>query len=153
MVQQEPVGDATWTGGGEPPLERLRIPFVHKARLSHGGQKEELFVLDIALRGVFVERAEPLPVGTNVDLEMALPGNEIPLRARCRVAWVHAGGEKLHTKTLPTGVGLEFLEASVGDFTRVKDLLEAYCLQNPQARRFLRHWPEEVRGDDPLGEE
>lgn len=139
----------------DPPIEKLRIPFVRKAHLTHGGGSEEAFVVDVSLRGVYVERAEPLPVGDMVDLELVLPGNEIPMRARCRVAWSHkADGERLHSKSLPSGIGLEIVDAAPVHLELMRELLEAYLQQNPHTRRFLRHWPEGVaRGDDPLADE
>jgi hypothetical protein len=150
MMSKKALSDGHGGLPSEPPLDQLRIPFVHKARLMHDGATEEAFVVDVGLRGVFVERADPLPVGKAVDLQMGLPGNEIPLRARCRVAWFHGPASPLHAKSLPSGLGLEFQDLSVVDQERVKDLLEGYCSQNPQARRFLRHWPESTRTDDPL---
>ena len=63
-----------------------------------------------ALRGVFVERAEPLPIGETVELRFRLPGNELPVATRCRVAWWRPPDMELTSKTLPSGVGLEFVE-------------------------------------------
>jgi Tfp pilus assembly protein PilZ len=139
----------------EPPIEKLRIPFVRKARLGHAGGSEDAFVVDIGLRGVFVERAQPLAVGTEVDLEMLLPGNDIPMRAQCRVAWTHkAEAGALQTKSLPSGIGLELVDATTANLEHIRGLLEAYLQQNPETRRFLRHWPEEaVRNDDPLADD
>jgi hypothetical protein len=70
----------------EPVLQQLRIPFIRRATLTHQGGTEAAFVIDLGLLGVFVERSEPLPKGAHVDLEMTLPGSEVPVRAGCRVA-------------------------------------------------------------------
>jgi Tfp pilus assembly protein PilZ len=134
----------------ERVLSQLRIPFVRRASLMHGGGSEEVFVIDLGLRGVFVERREPLPVGTEAQIRLPLPGNEIPLVARCRVAWRHTADRPLASKELPAGIGLEFVELSDSDRTRLREQLEEYCRQNPRVRRFLRHWPQaERQGDDP----
>lgn len=134
----------------ERVLSQLRIPFVRRASLMHGGGSEEVFVIDLGLRGVFVERREPLPVGTEAQIRLPLPGNEIPLVARCRVAWRHTADAPLASKELPAGIGLEFVELSDSDRTRLREQLEEYCRQNPRVRRFLRHWPQaERQGDDP----
>ena len=139
---------------GVPPesvLRKLRIPFVRRATLTHaGGIQEDVFVIDVGLAGVFVERVEPLPVGAELELRVSLPGNEIPLTARCRVAWWHPPKEPLASKELPAGAGLEFVGLSDLDRGRLREQLEAYCRQHPSVRRFLRHWPEaERKGDDP----
>lgn len=134
----------------ERVLGQLRIPFVRRASLVHDGASEEVFVIDLGLRGVFVERREPLPVGAEVEIRLSLPGNEIPLVARCRVAWRHKGGPPLTSKELPAGIGLEFVDLSELDLARLREQLEEYCRQDPRVRRFLRHWPQaERKGDDP----
>jgi Tfp pilus assembly protein PilZ len=139
---------------GVPPesvLTKLRIPFVRRATLTHeGGGQEEVFIIDVGLSGVFIERSKPLPVGVEVEIRLSLPGNEIPFAARCRVAWWHPAGQPLASKELPAGAGLEFVELSEIDRSRLREQLEEYCRQHPRVRRFLRHWPEaERKGDDP----
>jgi len=134
----------------ESILRQLRIPFVRKVALVRGPVEEEVFVIDLGLAGVFIERPEPIPVGEQVDIRLPLPDNEIPLKARCRVAWWHPEGARLASKSLPPGAGLEFLEMSEADRVRLRVLLVQYCGQQPSVRRFLRHWPEEEKmGDDP----
>jgi Tfp pilus assembly protein PilZ len=134
----------------EPVLKKLRIPFIRRATLKHQGGTEAAFVIDLGLLGVFVERSEPLPKGEDVELEMTLPGSEVPVRAGCRVAWWHEGDTPLASKSLPRGAGLSFVALSDTDRVRLRDLLEEYCRQEPSVRRFLRHWPEaERQGDDP----
>jgi uncharacterized protein (TIGR02266 family) len=134
----------------EPVLDKVRIPFVQKASIEHRGATQEAFTIDVGLAGVFVERSEPLPIGDPVGLSFRLPGYETPLTARCRVAWWHAGDKPLASKSLPPGIGLQFVELSEADRKRVRELVEEHCRQNPRVRRFLRHWPEaELKGDDP----
>jgi hypothetical protein len=148
MTRAEPTAE------GDVPeehvLERLRIPFVRKAMLVRKGQPEEVFVLDLGLEGVFIERTEELKVGEAGEITLPWPGSEVPLRARCRVAWWHPPGKKLASKSLPPGAGLQFVEMSESDRRRLRAFLEEYCRQHPRVRRFLRHWPEAERvGDDP----
>lgn len=134
----------------EPVLQKLRIPFIRRATLTHSGITEAAFVIDLGLLGVFVERSEPLPKGDDVELEMTLPGSEVPVKAGCKVAWWHDGDTPLASKSLPRGAGLSFVKLNEVDRVRLRDLLEEYCRQEPSVRRFLRHWPEaERQGDDP----
>jgi Tfp pilus assembly protein PilZ len=134
----------------EENLKRLRIPFVRKATLVRKGRSEDAFVLDLGLEGVFIERTEEMKVGEEAEITLPWPESEVPLRARCRVAWWHAPGKKLASKSLPSGAGLQFVEMSEADRARLRAFLEEYCRQHPRVRRFLRHWPEAERvGDDP----
>jgi Tfp pilus assembly protein PilZ len=153
-LEERKVTDGSGERDDRPPTEaefgKLRIPFVRKAVLTIDGIEREAFVLDIGTRGVFVEYEDPLPVGTEVGLSLPLPGREIPLTAQCRLAWWKAAEKTLETKSLPAGVGLEFQDISEVDRALVRGLLEDYCRRDPQARHFLRHWPDTRRlGDDP----
>lgn len=134
----------------DPVLERLRIPFVRRVILEREGRaEEEAFLLDVGLDGVFVERSEPLPANELITIRFPWPGSEVPFRARCRVAWWHDKSAPLLSKSLSSGAGLQFTEMSEADRERLHGLLVEYSRQDPRVRRFLRHWPERERSDDP----
>ena len=126
----------------EPALRRIRIPFFQRGTVSIGGVREHLFVIDLGLRGVFIERPQPLDPGQEIEVWFALPGNEIAVHARCRVAWWRPAEAAARTRTT-TGVGVEFVEMSAGDTERVRQHLLEYLQRHPRHRRFLRH-PEEA---------
>lgn len=134
----------------ESVLRKLRIPFVRRATLRFADHEEDVFTIDVGLEGVFIERRDPLKVGEEIEIRFAFPESEIPVKARCRVAWWHPEGAPLSSKSLPAGAGLEFVEMSEADRIRMRDQLLTYCKQHPSVRRFLRHWPQSEReGDDP----
>jgi hypothetical protein len=144
------IARARQTPPPDSVLRQLRIPFVRRGTLLLGSAEEEVFVIDIGVSGVFVERPAPLSAGQRVGVRFTWPGSERPFEARCRVAWWHPEGQPLSSKSLPPGGGLEFVEMSDTDRERVHKLLVEYCRRQPRVRRFLRHWPEaERRGDDP----
>jgi hypothetical protein len=144
------IARAQTTPPSDSVLRQLRIPFVRRATLLVEGSEEEVFVIDIGVAGVFVERARALTAGQRVGIRFSWPGSERLFQARCQVAWWHPEGEPLSSKSLPPGGGLEFVEMSDADRDRVRTLLLEYCQRQPRVRRFLRHWPEaERRGDDP----
>jgi hypothetical protein len=133
------------SGEGVPPepiLRKMRIALVQRARLTHRGTAEDVFTADIGLLGVFVERALPLPAGEEVEVRFALPGNEIPLVAKCRVAWFHAEGVRLQSKNLHPGVGLEFTHLSDADQERLRRHDLEHLRRHPADRKFSRQWPE-----------
>jgi hypothetical protein len=134
----------------EGVLQQLRIPFIRRAVLVSAAATEDVFLIDIGLTGAFIERAQALAVNQEFQIRVPWPGSEIPFQARCRVAWWHPEGAPLASKSLPPGAGLQFVEMSDADRTRLRTLLVEYCRQNPRVRRFLRHWPDaERKGDDP----
>ena len=119
-------------------LEKIRIPFIRKARLVHAGREEDAFLIDLGMKGVFVERAEKLPVGAPVELRFHIPGNERPIAARCAVAWWHAGDEPLMSKSLPSGAGLAFVELLEDGRDRLRRFVMEYLGRAPRQRRFNR---------------
>src|SRR6202022_1013033 len=77
-------------------LRKIRIPLIRKATLTRAdGHGEDLFVIDLGLSGVFVERLAALPSGEKVSPHFTLPGNVTPVQAGCRVAWWHPPGAPL----------------------------------------------------------
>jgi Tfp pilus assembly protein PilZ len=123
----------------EDVLRRMRIPFIRRATLVCEGFAEEVFLVDLALSGAFVERPNPLAVGATVELSFCLPENEIPLVVSCRVAWCHTGDTPLLNKSRPNGAGLEFVASSPVDQERLRRHLTDYYHRDPGSRRFVGH--------------
>jgi Tfp pilus assembly protein PilZ len=126
----------------EPTLRKIRIPFMQRGTVAIGAAREQLFVVDLGLRGLFLERTQPLETGQEIEVWFALPGNEIPVHARCRVAWWRSAEAAARTRTT-SGVGVEFVELSDHGRERVRRHLLEYLQRHPRHRRFLRH-PEEA---------
>src|SRR5688500_16906173 len=116
-------------------LVKIRIPLIQRARLVAASGEEDVFMMDLGLKGVFIERKAPLPLGDEVRVRFPLPGNEIPVEARCRVAWWHAPEQALLSKSLPTGMGLEFVEVLNRGDERVRAFVEGYLRGQPRGRR------------------
>jgi len=131
-------------------LRRIRIPLIRKATLTHAdGRGEDLFIIDLGLSGVFVERSDALPSGEKVGIRFLLPGNVIPVQAGCRVAWWHPPGAPLVSKSLPSGVGLEFVDLSDHDRERVRSHLLEYLRSHLGPRRFHRQRVGGAEGEEP----
>jgi hypothetical protein len=122
----------------EPVFRKIRIPFIQRAILAHDGGREDVFLIDLSVRGIFVERGNPLPQGSLAEATFRLPGNELPIVARCRVAWWRAPEMTLSSKTLPAGVGLEFVDIDGEAARRIRGYLAEYLRGNPRHRRFHR---------------
>jgi Tfp pilus assembly protein PilZ len=139
------VSPATRRRRSKPPseelLRRLRVSLIRKATLSVAGRSEELLIIDVALTGAFIERAEALPVGTAVELTFRLPDNEIPVRARGHVAWCHRPPQRLVSKRLPPGIGVDLTDMADDDRHRLRAFLLAHYQRGPRGRQFMRPWP------------
>jgi Tfp pilus assembly protein PilZ len=127
---------------GLPPedvLRRMRIPFIRRASLVLEGTWEDVFVVDLGLAGVFVERRDSLAVGTALELRFCLPDNETPITAACRVAWWHPPDVPAEAKSMPAGLGLAFTSLAPGDLDRIRQYLTEYYRREPRTRRFVSH--------------
>ncbi|MCM2254041.1 MAG: PilZ domain-containing protein [Vicinamibacteria bacterium] len=119
-------------------LSRLRISFIRRGTLHVEGSTEPVLLMDLARHGAFVERGQPLALGAEVTLEFWLPGNDLPVRAACRVAWTHEHGAPNPTisHALPPGLGLEFVALAEADLARVDAVLLEHLGRPPRARQF-----------------
>jgi Tfp pilus assembly protein PilZ len=113
---------------------------MQRGSLVYRGKTEDLFIIDLALAGVFVEREHPIEIGETVEVHFRLPGNEIPVTARCRVAWWHPEKAPLVSKSLPAGMGLAFVDISEADRTKIREQLAEHFRRQPGERRFSRQW-------------
>ena len=132
-------------GAGDGVLSRVRVPLMQKGSLLYNDETEAVFVIDLGLAGIFVERKEPLEIGERVEVSFRLPRNEIPVQATCRVAWWHPEGGALVSKALPPGLGLAFVDLSEGDRAKIREELRDYFRRQPRDRRFSRNW---ISSDD-----
>jgi uncharacterized protein (TIGR02266 family) len=120
-------------------VEKVRIPFIQRATLKTKGASSDVFLVDLAMDGVFVETANGPALGEEVAVSFCLPGNAIPLEARGAVAWVHAQGRP--PRGFPLGFGMRFLEMEAGHRARLQAYLAEYCRRDAKSRRFARPWP------------
>jgi uncharacterized protein (TIGR02266 family) len=90
----------------EAEVERrhsARAPLIVRIAYSTVDALFSEFTRNINEGGLFIETENPPPTDTRVALQFKLPGSDVPLQARGRVAWVQSAGEDG-----PEGMGVEF---------------------------------------------
>lgn len=90
----------------EAEIERRRsprAPLVVRIAYSTVDALFSEFTRNINEGGLFIETENPPPPDTRVALQFKLPGSDVPLQARGRVARVQTAGEDG-----PAGMGVEF---------------------------------------------
>jgi uncharacterized protein (TIGR02266 family) len=78
--------------------------FYHSSNLSTGG--------------IYLEKTVPHPVGTVVQLQFTLPGDEAPIRVRGKIVGAVAGDERL-------GMALNFVDADADVVARIRKYIDA----------------------------
>lgn len=124
-------------------LRQTRVSLIRRATLRVEGRSESALIIDLGLKGVFLEREQALPMNARVGVSFLLPGNELPVEAECRVAWRHSAEKPLRSKQLPVGLGLEFVSLAEADARRLRAFLLEHFERAPRARQFSRPWIDE----------
>lgn len=94
-----------------------RLPVHLEVRYVDGAALASSFIASLSSGGVFIRTSRPLPIGTELTLEIHLddqPGQP-PIRVRGRVVWERLAGRE-------DGMGVQFVEPLPD---RLKNLLTA----------------------------
>ena len=74
--------------------QHLRMPVALKVTYLSKGDLQRDFVTDLSPGGLFVRTSKPLPIGTDVDLEVHVADEEAPTHVRGKVVWLRGHGGK-----------------------------------------------------------
>lgn len=119
---------------GQAPARHFRTqpraPLAIKVRcITSDGRQFDSLTGGIGGGGLFIESSAPLPVGTTIAVEFALPDRPSErLRATGRVVWVRTRPER---QVLFPGMGVEFTDISAETSRRVVDLVTALNRTRP----------------------
>lgn len=86
------------------------------------------YSVNISTGGLFLETDDPLPVDTPLSLEFTLPGRELPICCKGRVAWVNHP-VLLHKPEMASGMGIQFIGLSLDDMYSIRDFIKQECLK------------------------
>jgi uncharacterized protein (TIGR02266 family) len=78
---------------------------------------------DLSEYGVFLEADTPLPINSELDLELTLPG-EAPIAAKARVKWVRDAEDAAREGFKP-GMGLEFISLAPEKAAAIRHFLKS----------------------------
>lgn len=108
-----------------------RIPFEAEMLVAVGNHSWSCQLLDLALKGVLLESAAPLPLtqGTVASLSLPLPGSEVVLDFEA--ALIHCEGNRL---------GFKFLHENLETLTHLRTLLELNTGDPEGVRGELLTW-------------
>lgn len=107
----------------------VRVPLHMKVTLTVGERRIDARLIDLSVTGGFVELSSPLPLGTELEITMPLPGGP-PLRASATVMRVGTNPKFVpsteldHLVIVVAGVGLNFAGLPEDELQRVADYLE-----------------------------
>jgi uncharacterized protein (TIGR02266 family) len=92
----------------EPKFRKsTRAPLVAPVDLQYAGfkEKESVYTANISVDGMFIQTAEPKPVGISLRFELHVLKNADPIRGFGEVAWLRVRNEGPGS---PAGMGIQF---------------------------------------------
>lgn len=81
------------------------------------------YSINISSGGLFIETSKILPVATDLVIKFNLPDLDIIIVTRARVAWTNEPGS-FKKASLPSGMGLQFLDLSLEDLHCLRSYFE-----------------------------
>jgi len=99
--------------------KHARIPITAKVSRIEDGKKNFYFTKDLSVGGIFIVTREDIPIGTEIDLELAVQGVKELLKIRGRVVRIEKDGDKIE------GYGVQFINILDEDSLSIKKLLES----------------------------
>ena len=100
----------------------------HKARLAifyYAHEQRNIvtnYSVNINSGGVFIETLNILPVETMIIVKFKLPFKDPVITCNAKVAWTNEPGQ-LKKYSLPPGMGLHFIDLSLGNIHAIRDYL------------------------------
>jgi uncharacterized protein (TIGR02266 family) len=80
-------------------------------------------VTNLSRGGLFIKSDQPLPVATEVDLTLTLPGSESPVKACGRVIWNY--DIKKGSSRMVRGMGIKLLDLESDERQRLEEYIAA----------------------------
>ncbi len=107
-------------------LPTRKARYKAKTQVQYGKDAETYlteYSIDISSGGLFISTATPLAVGEALVIRFSL---EVPTReivCKSRVAWINSP-PKLKKPDLPPGMGIQFIDLSLGDLHIIRDFMK-----------------------------
>jgi uncharacterized protein (TIGR02266 family) len=96
---------------------------VHVKYLDHEGHVSDAVASVIGAGGLFIDKFNPLPKGTDTHLEFSLPASQKIIAAQAKVVW---NRKNFVEKYLYPGMGIKFTEISEEDRTEIMDFVNRF---------------------------
>lgn len=123
-MDKQPSSIANFVEPG-PESIRLRAARVRvELNVGTGSQRHSFyqgFADELSAVGIFVGTYVKKPIGDELDISIQLPDSEQPIVGTCQVSWLREPGENSDTGP---GLGLKFLELSVGAQQKIAEFLK-----------------------------
>jgi len=105
--------------------ERANPRFLVRIAIFHGPYQKKIltdYSISMSTGGVFIESSLILPEDTELTVKFNLPISDTTIITKARVAWIN-DPPALKKLSLPSGMGLQFLDLSMEDMQTIRTFL------------------------------
>ena len=81
------------------------------------------YSVNMSTGGVFIETENILPVDTPLSIKFKLPGNDIIITCKARVAWTNERGD-LKKNSFSPGMGIQFLDLTLENLQAIRNFIK-----------------------------
>lgn len=85
------------------------------------------YSVNLSTGGIFLETAELLPIESPLDVQFILPDDGRVIKCSGRVSWLNHP-ESIKNKSLPVGMGLQFIDMSLDDVDSIRHFIKNQVL-------------------------
>jgi uncharacterized protein (TIGR02266 family) len=117
-------------GADKRKFKRLQTKWVVKLRRGDASEetirrtRDDSTIGNISVGGVFIDTPVPFEKGAVIEFDFSLPNQKHPVHVRGLVRWSNRG----EIPNMPVGMGIEFLEVTSEDRTRIASYIERESL-------------------------
>jgi len=100
--------------------------YLARIAIFYGHNQNDLltdYSLNISTGGVFIESSRIFPEDTELTVNFKFPNSDTVIVAKARVAWTN-DPDSLKKATLPSGMGLHFLDLSLENMHAIRAFLD-----------------------------
>ncbi len=109
------------------PLDTRSNPrYLTRMAVFYGPYQKKIltdYSINMSTGGVFIESSMILPEDTELTVKFNLPNSDTIIIANARVAWINEP-PLLKKVSLPPGMGLQFIDLSMGDMHTIRAFLD-----------------------------
>ncbi len=110
--------------------DRKEPRYAVHLKVKYGDAQENTlndYTVNLNTGGLFLSSGKLMPVDAELDVEFSLPGSDLSVSCRARVAWVN-DADNPTKKDLPAGMGLQFVDIGETEMNIIEEYITGNAL-------------------------
>ncbi len=112
--------DPTTSQAGPPRRQALRVETRLEVAIKSADEMKKCFIKNISGGGLYIETPQPPPIGTRLDLKLAIPGYNKVVETLVEVAWTMPNP----SAEMQPGMGVKFISIDPAAKKQIQKLVD-----------------------------